>query len=404
MVVSEGLFKLNVLDSEINEIVSPVLSAPCSYVPSSSSSSISGDTWHARLGHINSDCMKRMMTLNLIPKICVNPSSRCEICVQAKFTRKPFKSVNRSTSALQLVHSDVCDSNRIPTRGGNKYFVTFIDDYSKFCYVYLLKTKDEVLDKFKIYKAEVENQLGSTLKTLRSDRGGEYTSNELTQFCQEHGIVHQVTAPYSPQSNGVAERKNRTLMNMVNAMLSESGAPENLWGEALLTACNILNKIPPKHSDKIPYELFKLRKPNLLILRVWGCLAKVGIPDPKRKKIGPKTVDAIFVGYASGSNANRFLVVNSQINDISNNTMMEARDAVYFEDKFSYKTKTSSQPSSSSSQPAPEDDSDPEPIAEPRRSKRSRIERNFGDDYFTYLVEGDPNSYAEAMASFGAPF
>lgn len=139
--------------------------------------------------------MKRMMSLNLIPKFNIAPSARCEICVQSKFARKPFKSVERSSKPLELIHSDVCDSNRQPTRGGNKYFVTFIDNFIKYCYIYLLKTKDEVFSYFKIFKAEVENQLGSSIKILRSDRGGEYTSNELTQFCQEHGIIHQVTAP-----------------------------------------------------------------------------------------------------------------------------------------------------------------------------------------------------------------
>lgn len=94
-----------------------------------------------------------------------------------------------------------------PLLGGRRYFVTFIDDFSKYCYTYLLKTKNEVFNTFRIFKAEVENQLDKRIKILRSDRGGEYTSNEMTLFCQEHGIVHEVTAPYSPQSNGVAERK-----------------------------------------------------------------------------------------------------------------------------------------------------------------------------------------------------
>ena len=120
----------------------------------------------------------------------------------------------------------MCDSSRPSTRAGNKYFVTFIGDFSRYCYVYLIKTKDEVFNKFKTYKTEVENQL----EKLRSDRGGEYTLNDLSTFCEEHGIIHEVTPPYSPQSNGIAERKNRTLMDMVNSMLISSDLPENLWG------------------------------------------------------------------------------------------------------------------------------------------------------------------------------
>ena len=118
---------------------------------------------------------------------------------------------------------------------GKKYFVTFIDEYySKYCYVYLLTSKDETLNVFKAYKAEVENQLGKKVKVLRSNRGGEYESLSLSKFCEVNGIIHQTTAPYTLQQNGVAERKNRTLKDMVNCMLNSSSLPHNLWGEAFL--------------------------------------------------------------------------------------------------------------------------------------------------------------------------
>jgi transposase InsO family protein len=112
-------------------------------------------------------------------------------------------------------------------KGGKRYFMTFIDDYTRFCYVYLLKTKDEALHYFKACKAEVENQLERKIKRLRSDRGGEYFSSEFTEFCMEHGIIHERTPPYSPQSNGIAERKNRTLTELVNAMLGTAGLSRN---------------------------------------------------------------------------------------------------------------------------------------------------------------------------------
>jgi transposase InsO family protein len=104
-------------------------------------------------------------------------------------------------------------------KGGKRYFMTFIDDCTRFCYVYLLKTKDEALHYFKIYKAEVENQLKRKVKRLRSDRGGEYFSSEFSEFCVEHEIIHERTPLYSPQSNGIAEGKKRTLTKLVNAML-----------------------------------------------------------------------------------------------------------------------------------------------------------------------------------------
>lgn len=107
-------------------------------------------------------------------------------------------------------------------------------------------------------------------------------------------------------------------MDMVNAMILSSGVPENLWGEALLSACYILNRIPNKKDLITPYEHWKVRTPRVNYLKVWGCLAKVGILGPKKRKIGPKTIDVVFIGYALDSNANRFLVHNSDIIEISN--------------------------------------------------------------------------------------
>jgi transposase InsO family protein len=133
--------------------------------------------------------------------------------------------------------SDLCEMNGELTKGGKRYFMTLIDDCTRFCYIYLLKSKDEAQHYFRIYKAEVENQLERKIKHVRTDCGGEYFSNLFTLFCEEHEILHERTPPYSPQSNGVAERKNRTLIDLVNAMLDTSGLSKKWWGEAILTAC-----------------------------------------------------------------------------------------------------------------------------------------------------------------------
>src|SRR5436190_17990716 len=108
--------------------------------------------------------------------------------------------------------------NGVLTNGGKRYFMMLINDAIRFCFVYLLKTKDEALDYFKIYKAEVENQLERKIRRLRSDRGGEYFPLTFDEFYEEHGIIHEMTALYSPRSNGVAKRKNRMLNDLVNAM------------------------------------------------------------------------------------------------------------------------------------------------------------------------------------------
>jgi transposase InsO family protein len=150
--------------------------------------------------------------------------------VQSKQYRKPNKAIEERHLPLELIHSDICEMNGVSTEGGQRYFMTMIDDGSRYCYLYLLKTKDEALNCFKSYKVEVENQLEKNIKCFRPDRGGEYFSNEFDLFYAEHGIIHEWTPPYSPQSNGVAERKNHTLTDLDNSMLNTVGLSKAWWG------------------------------------------------------------------------------------------------------------------------------------------------------------------------------
>ena len=245
-----------------------------------------GVVWHSRLCHINFNSIIRLSKLNLIMKIPVVRRSKCHACVQAKQPCKPFNSMEeKSLAPLDLIHSDLCEMNGILTRAGKKYFISLIDDATRYCQLYLVKTKDEALNYFKIYKAEVENQLERKIKRVRSDRGGEYLSNDFSEYCAKHGIIHETTTPYSPQSNGVAERKNRTLTDLVNAMLDSSGLSKSWWGEAILAVCFILNQVSSAKGDIMPYKGWKGRKPALRFLHAWGCLAKVNVPACKKQKL-----------------------------------------------------------------------------------------------------------------------
>ncbi|CAH9139832.1 unnamed protein product [Cuscuta epithymum] len=386
------------------------------------------NVWHGRLGHVNFGSLKKLRNMHLINVNDTTEHSKCQICVEAKHARKPFKEITtRQTELLELIHSDLADFKNTESRGGKRYYMTFIDDFSRYAKVYLLRSKDEAGEMFMKYKAEVENQLDRKIKRLRSDRGGEYNTNFLKEFCEKHGIIHESSAPYTPQQNGVAERKNRTLKDMMNSMLLSAGLSDNLWGEAVLSACYILNKVPHKRIEKTPYELWKGYSPNLNHLRVWGCIAKVGFPDFKRTNIGPKTFDCVFIGYAQGSAAYRFVSLNDR-------TICESRDAEFFEHIFPLKKHVDRNDCDSSvvnnlhnihasSVPVlPVCSLDtPKHVTGTRKGKRKRRETSFGPDFLTtylvehsdqidesfvsvFLLEQDPKTYSEAVTSIDASF
>ncbi|GJV00991.1 zinc finger, CCHC-type containing protein [Tanacetum coccineum] len=201
-------------------------------------------------------------------------------------------------------------------------------------------------------------------------------------------IIHETIAPYTPQQNGVAERKNRALKEMVNSMLSYSGLSEGFWGEAMLTACYLLNRIPNKRNKTTPYELWYKKRPNLSYLRVYGCRAIVRLPDPKRKTLGEKGIDCIFVGYAEHFNAYRFYVIKPN-DSVSINSIIESRDAIFEEYRFSsIPIPNDIIPNLDESQRDDHFDDVPSEIPEPRKGKRVRKAKSYGSDFQLYLVEG----------------
>jgi transposase InsO family protein len=173
--------------------------------------------------------MTRLAKMSLIPKFDWVQGSKCHACVQAKQPRKPHKVVKeaRNTAPLDLIHLNLCEMNGVLTKGGKKYFMILINDSTRFCYVYLLKTKDEALHYFKVYKTKVENQLEKKIKRLRSDRGGEYFSREFGLFCEEHGIVHERTPPFSPNLKGLPKERTAHLLTWLTPCWTLRDFPRN---------------------------------------------------------------------------------------------------------------------------------------------------------------------------------
>ncbi|GKC84521.1 retrotransposon protein, putative, ty1-copia subclass [Tanacetum coccineum] len=193
-----------------------------------------------------------------------------------KMARKPYThQVERVKDLLGLIHIDVCGPFRTMSKQGAIYFVTFTDDFSRYGYVYLLKHKHEVFETFKVFQKEVENQLWKSIKSLHSDRRGEYISQEFLDYLKEHGIIAHRIPPYTPQHNGVSERRNRTLLDMVRSMMSQTTLLKFFWDYALESAARILNMVQNKKVEKILYEIWHGQAPKLSYLKVWSCKALV---------------------------------------------------------------------------------------------------------------------------------
>jgi len=181
--------------------------------------------WHSRYGHLSYSGLKTLLDLDMVKGLpnFKSPTQLCEHCLKGKHQRDSFprQSRWRASQLLQLIHSDICGPINLTSNGNKRYILTFIDDLSRKVWVYFLTEKSEVFEVFKKFKALVEKQAGVPIQILRTDRGGEYTSKEFAEFCNEQGIQRQLTASYTPQQNGVAERKNQTIISMVRSVLSE---------------------------------------------------------------------------------------------------------------------------------------------------------------------------------------
>ena len=185
----------------------------------------------------------------------------------------------RASSPLELIHSDICGPMNVKARHGATYFITQIDDNSRYGYVYLLSHRYEALDVFKRFIAEVETQLERRVKILRTDPGREYLSDMFKEFCEEKGIQRQLTIPRTPQQNGVAERRNRTLLDMVRSMMEHANLLISFWGDTLLMATCIFNRVSSKSVTATPYELWHAERRNRTLLdMVESMMAHANLP------------------------------------------------------------------------------------------------------------------------------
>ncbi|KAH9762600.1 Integrase catalytic domain-containing protein [Citrus sinensis] len=255
--------------------------------------------WHMRLGHMSERGMKILEKQGVLGDDKVGSVEFCEVCVLGKSSRTSFKTaVHKTKGTLDYIHSDLWGPAQTISLGGAKYFLSLIDDYSRMVWVYLLKSKNKVFEKFKQWKALVETQTGRKVKRLRIDNGLEFCNQQFNDFCAQNGVVRHKTVRHTPQQNGLAERMNRTLMDKVRCLLIHSKLSQSLWAETLMIACYLVNRSPSNGIDfKTPVEMWSGRAANYSDLKIFVCPAFAHI---KQGKLEPRTLKCVFLEYPEG--------------------------------------------------------------------------------------------------------
>ncbi|GKC73417.1 putative ribonuclease H-like domain-containing protein [Tanacetum coccineum] len=252
--------------------------------------------WHRRLGHINIKNINKLVKDNLVrglPSKCFENDQTCVVCLKGKQHRASF-----------LMHKMYC--------------LVVTDDYSRFTWVFFLTTKDETSEILKNFIKEIENLVDKKVKIIRSDNGTEFKNKVMDDFCREKGIKREYSVARTPQQNGVAERRNRTLIEAARTMLADSKLPTTFWAEAVSTACYVQNRVlVVKPHNKTPYELFRGFKPALSFMRPFGCHVTILNTLDSLGKFDGKSDEGFFVGYSLSSKA--FRVYNTRTKRVEEN-------------------------------------------------------------------------------------
>jgi len=278
------------------------------------------ELWHRRLGHFNIDLIKEK--LKDIPI-----KQKCPICSRAKLKNFQYpRSENKTKGTFELIHMDLVSSSE-PSIYGNKYFLSILDDYSRYGWVIFLKSKADTFDAFIIWYKRIKNIFDKTIKYIKTDNGLEFANSKFREFLNNEGIVHQLTVPYNPQQNGRVERLNGTVISNASAMLEDAKLSRRFWEDAVSTANYIHNNIPHKgNNNKVPFEVLFDKKVNYNKFKVFGCKCFYYVPKQFRKKFYNSTLPGIFIGY---DNLNPTAY---KIYDYNNNKVILSHAVQFFED------------------------------------------------------------------------
>ncbi|GJW46650.1 putative ribonuclease H-like domain-containing protein [Tanacetum coccineum] len=279
--------------------------------------------WHRRLGHVNFKNLNKLVKGNLVrglPSKIFQNDHTCVACQKGKQHKASCKAkaVSSISQTLQLLHMDLFGPTSVRSLNHKTYCLVITDDFSRFSWVFFLRTKDETSAILKDFIRQIENQLNQKVKTIRSDNGTEFKNKEVIEFCGIKGIKREYSNARTPQQNGVAERKNRTLIEAARTMLADSFLPNTFWAEAVSTACYVLNRVlVTKPHNKTPYELLTGKIPIISYIRPFGCHVTILNTIDHLGKFAGKSDEGFLVGYSLQSKA--FRVYNLETKRVEEN-------------------------------------------------------------------------------------
>ncbi|GJU00356.1 putative ribonuclease H-like domain-containing protein [Tanacetum coccineum] len=289
--------------------------------------------WHRRMAHVNFKTINKLAKEGLVdglpPKVFTN-AHNCVACNKGKQHKASYKhisAVRLITESLQLLHMDLFGPTNIRSIDQKYYSLVVTDDFSRFSWTFFLGTKDETFYVLKEFIALIENQLNKKVKGIRCDNGTEFKNAKLIELCGEKGIKRDYSNPRTPQQNGVAERKNRTLIEAARTMLADSKLPTMFWTEAVSTACYVLNRVSITNPhNKTPYELISGKVPQIGHLKPFGCQVTILNTSDYLGKFEGKADEGYLVGYAPNSKAYR-------VYNLSTKRVDETLNLRFLEDK-----------------------------------------------------------------------
>ena len=291
-----------------------------------------GAIWHSRLGHPATPILsKALASCNPSVSFQINKIAPCKICPLAKSHSLPYSlSSSHASQPLALIHTDLWGPAPSPSTSGARYFLLFIDDYSRYTWIYFLSTKDQALSTFITFRKMIENQLNSTIKCIQSDNGGEFIA--FKPYLEAHGIVHQFSCPHTPQQNGRAERKICHLVETGMALLAQSFLPSKYWSFAFQTSVYLINLLPAKLLNfQSPLQVLFHKIPNYHHLRVFGCLCFPSLRPYNHHKLSYRSTACVFLGYASAHKGYICL-------DVSTSRLYISRDVLFHESSFPFQS------------------------------------------------------------------